>query len=151
MKYVDNAFFYHKEYAPDGRIFTVEDAETIESLSARGWVDDPAKFGANPWGDSPETEKLIYKTQQDFEGNLVPAIMDPNDDMSDVVRKQLETQAKSAQAEIAERDKRIRELESANEKLEKSKQQLMDEKNDAKTLTKKAASKANKSGTADTA
>jgi len=43
------SFYYHPEYAPDGRTFDMEKV-SLDMLKEQGWFDSPAKFGHNIWG-----------------------------------------------------------------------------------------------------
>ena len=130
---VDNECFYHADRQdPGGRIFTKEDGETYASLAARGWVDHPWKAGLDPWNRADKT--AMHKMQRDCESGLIPKIQDPSKQPGSYEREQLAMQAKKHAQEIAERDERIRELETLSQLSAQSDEKLMDERSDAGLL-----------------
>ena len=129
-----HGFFYHKDLTgPEGILFSDDGTEnaTRESLILRGYVDHPAKAGFNPWGDNAQGK--CDEIASDFNNGKIPAI--ENDDES--TQRQIDEDVAIAERnakELAESHERIRQLESDKERLERSNEQLMDEKNDAGTL-----------------
>ena len=132
---VDNCRFYHKDRnEPLGRTFFKEDGETRASLAQRGWVDDPGKAGYNPWPNNPGGNEFAEKMKRDCEEGLIPRIADPSKRSGEYEREQLRKQSEKHAQEIADRDERIRQLETAARVAEQSEERLQDERSDAGLL-----------------
>ena len=137
-EYVEGCF-YHPTYTQErGRDFTLEDGETIKSLTAQGWVDHPAKAGFNPWGTAftAECDKIL----NDFKSGLLPAIQESDEDAWKIAKREAE-KAAQMQKERDEAMAKLRQLESGQKMAEMKEEQFLDEKSDAGTLPKPKAPK----------
>lgn len=107
---------YHKEYAPGGQDFDLEDGHTPVSLSKEGWVDNPAKLGINLWG--PDAQAHVDEMAAKFEQRLIPAVDGPDGQLSDAEEKQRQLDEKDRQIHEleAERDRALRGEEDAHTK-----------------------------------
>ena len=123
-------YMFHKEYAPEGRIFDEDDGHTPQSLVPEGWVDSPAKIGVNlsAPGD-PVVDKGVAEIAAAFEAKLIPAVDDPHFQSA-----QLREQAEETVQALAARDEALREAEDLRERLRLSEQRFADMESDGNKL-----------------
>ena len=70
------SWYYHKEYAPHGKLF--EGRFDVQQLADSGWVDSPAKIGiVHPMWDRESAAAAVQKTAHEFEMGRLKAISDP--------------------------------------------------------------------------
>ena len=67
----ERTFLYHREYAPEGRIFDLEKV-SARDLAEQGWVDHPGKIRVNLWSDGKLEE--VEQIADAFERGEIPPI-----------------------------------------------------------------------------
>lgn len=120
-------WFYHKEYAPTGRIFDMDalGSPSEETLAEQGWVDGPEKIGVNLWGGSPADMQPYVDAVENGE---IPRI-GPGSIRSTAPEKEM------LEAEVRRTHEQMRVKEDENEDLKRqlreANERLADHRSDA--------------------
>ena len=111
-------WLYHKEYAPEGRIFEKPTSALLD-MADQGWVDSPAKIGVNVWNINPSMvadpalDEAVEVQKRAYESGKVPGI---EIGASVNIEAQKEAEALQARKDALERD-----IRAAEDKLRESK------------------------------
>lgn len=98
---------YHKEYAPEGKLFDEEQHGPLTALG-EGWVDSPAKIGVNVWND-PDAEPEIQRAEAQYQRD---GIAEDDAGASEDERAELKRLREEAQ-EREQENQRLREENAA--------------------------------------
>ena len=128
----ENTYLWHKEYAPNGRIFDLERI-SLASLVEEGYVDNPGKLGINVWGGE---NKAMTELKTKFERGEVKAI-------GTVVMEARHDEIHNLKRENQKTYERLRTTEDENaalkRELRESKEKLGDHRSDGAKLEEKRA------------